>query len=191
MTTHCIDLPLTASQACRRPAGCVGLLGCGSRCSRGHSFRSTAPTACCLGCLLPSPAALPCLTSPRRAPPAPPQMMRQMEAEMDAMSRAFGMPSLLGPSLFDAVMPAPPAELPAVAPAARALAVDITDKGDALEIRADVPGMGKDDIKVQVSRGKNRKTGRRQRLTRLLLSATPNNPTSPTPPGRRSPPTAC
>jgi HSP20 family protein len=78
------------------------------------------------------------------------QMMKQMEVEMEQLSRAFGMPSVFSPSasLFD--MPA--ADLPAAMPAmAKSLAVDVKDTGNALEIHADVPGMSKDDIKVQVS----------------------------------------
>ncbi|PSC72119.1 heat shock Hsp20 [Micractinium conductrix] len=79
------------------------------------------------------------------------QMMRTMEEEMSMLSRAFGMPSLMPSSLFDQSMFDLPAaaDLPAVA--AKSLAVDIKDTGKSLEIVADVPGMNKEDIKVQVS----------------------------------------
>ncbi|KAL4452256.1 hypothetical protein ABPG75_007918 [Micractinium tetrahymenae] len=76
--------------------------------------------------------------------------MNQMEREMAEMSRAFGMPSLMptwSSSLFD--LPATAADLPAVT--AKSLAVDVKDTGKELQIVADVPGMTKDDIKVQVS----------------------------------------
>lgn len=67
---------------------------------------------------------------------------------MAAMSRAFGMPPLFTdlPSVS-----APPADMPALS---RALAVDIKDAGDSLVIAADVPGLSKEDVKVEVSGGK-------------------------------------
>lgn len=84
-----------------------------------------------------------------------PQMFHEMEREMNQLSRAFGMPSLgmpsLGmPSLFtDLPSIAAAADMPATS-AARALAMDIKDTDSELQITADVPGLTKDDIKVQV-----------------------------------------
>lgn len=78
------------------------------------------------------------------------QMFREMEREMAEMSRAFGMPSLMptwSSSLFD--LPATAADLPAMT--AKSLAVDVKDTGKELQIVADVPGMSKEDIRVQVS----------------------------------------
>ncbi|KAI3438118.1 hypothetical protein D9Q98_000559 [Chlorella vulgaris] len=75
--------------------------------------------------------------------------MNQMMQEMNALGRAFGMPSFgMGPASLFTEVPSLQAEMPAMA---RALAVDIKDTGSALEITADVPGMSKDDIKIQVS----------------------------------------
>lgn len=61
--------------------------------------------------------------------------MRAMEDEMNALTSGFG-----GMPAFDmgSAMPS----------GTRALAVDILDKGNELQIKADVPGMTKDDIKV-------------------------------------------
>lgn len=71
-----------------------------------------------------------------------------MMQEMNALGRAFGMPSFgMGPASLFTEVPSLQAEMPAMA---RALAVDIKDTGSALEITADVPGMSKDDIKIQV-----------------------------------------
>lgn len=67
---------------------------------------------------------------------------------MSALSHAFGMPSLSMPSLFTDL---PSADMPALG---RALAVDIKDAGDSLVISADVPGLSKEDIKVQVGGGR-------------------------------------
>ncbi|KAI7840797.1 hypothetical protein COHA_005501 [Chlorella ohadii] len=77
--------------------------------------------------------------------------MNQMEAEMDQLSRAFGMPSVFAPATSPFDMHT--ADLPAAVPAmAKSLAVDVKDMGTALEIHADVPGMSKDDIKVSPDR---------------------------------------
>lgn len=70
------------------------------------------------------------------------QMMRQLEDEMNAMTRAFGLPALQ--TTFDL----PSVAFPEVPATARALACDIQDKGDHIEVQADVPGMSKEDIKV-------------------------------------------
>lgn len=78
------------------------------------------------------------------------QMFREMEREMAEMSRAFGMPSLMptwSSAMFD--LPAAAADLPAMT--AKSLAVDVKDTDKELQIVADVPGMTKGDIKVQVS----------------------------------------
>lgn len=71
------------------------------------------------------------------------QMFRDLEEEMNQLTRAFGMPSV---TTFD--LPSTAAAVPA---GARALVVDIHDMGDHIEVAADVPGMSKEDIKVTVS----------------------------------------
>ena len=72
--------------------------------------------------------------------PALLQMFRDLEEEMNQLTRAFGMPSV---TTFD--LPSTAAAVPA---GARALVVDIHDMGDHIEVAADVPGMSKEDIKV-------------------------------------------
>ena len=65
--------------------------------------------------------------------------MREMEEDLCQLSRAFGL-DLAGPAAGAAAAPL------------RALACDVKDLGDSLQVVADCPGVAKEDLKVREQR---------------------------------------
>jgi hypothetical protein len=78
--------------------------------------------------------------APRAAFPAVrlPSLFNEMQREMDAMSRAFGLPSMLD---LDPFFAQPPAMLARMELPTMRVAVDVEEDDSAYTIKADVPGM--------------------------------------------------
>lgn len=92
------------------------------------------------------------LARPSTAPRLP-SLFREMEREMDALSRSFFGGDLMMRSPFDMLsafrdMPAPELELDL--PTMR-LATDVSETDAAYELKADIPGMRRKDIQIKLT----------------------------------------
>jgi hypothetical protein len=81
--------------------------------------------------------------APRAAYPAVhlPSVFHEMQREMDAMSRVFGMPSMFDRDPFFSRAPAMLSKLELPALPTMRVAVDVEEDDKAYTIKADVPGM--------------------------------------------------
>ena len=77
---------------------------------------------------------------------SPFNFVRRMMEDMDRMFEDFGMGRLVAPRWLEADLRQPGAGMAVWAPD-----VDMVQKGDKLVIRADVPGMTADDVRVEVT----------------------------------------
>jgi HSP20 family protein len=100
-------------------------------------------------------AQVPTAAAPRSLHPAVrlPSLFNEMQREMDAMTRMFGLPSLLDEDPFFARPAAmlSKMELPSL-PTMR-VAVDVEEDDKAYTIKADTPGIPKDALKIKVMDG--------------------------------------
>jgi HSP20 family protein len=95
-----------------------------------------------------------------------PSLFHEMQREMDAMSRMFGMPSMFDQDPFFSRAPAMLSKLELPTLPTMRVAVDVEEDDKAYTIKADVPGMPKDALKLSVHDGTLTISGERREEVR-------------------------